>query len=54
MKHNRIKLIRDFFAPVTMDEMKKLTKDDMAQLGSAIAREMGLTQEQCEFELVAY
>ena len=36
------------------DECEHLTAEDRAQLGSAIAREQGLTAEQCNFELVAY
>ncbi len=58
----KIKLIRDFFAPVSMDEMKKLTPDDRTQLASAIARENGITQEMItasnpiasNWQLIAY
>ena len=52
--HKRIQLIRDFFAPVTMQEMKELSQKDLAELASTIARSHGYTQEQCEFEMVAY
>lgn len=52
-KVGRVKLIRDFFeAPAR--EVMQLSKDDMAQLGSAIARQMGLKQDDCDFEFVAY
>lgn len=54
MKHTRVKLIRDFFNPVSMTEMKALTKDDMSQLASAIARAQGIPQDECDFEFVAY
>lgn len=53
-KIGKVKLIRDFFAPVTMDEMKSLTAEDKVQLASAIAREKNLTAEQIDFELVHY
>lgn len=54
MKQTRIKLIRDFFHPVTMSEMKGLAFKDLAELGSAIARAKGLTQDDVDFELVPY
>ena len=57
MQDNRVgavKLIRDYFAPITMEQMKALTSEDRAQLGSAIAREQGLKQEQVSFEMVEY
>jgi len=53
-KVGAVKLIRDFFAPVKMDEMKDLTAKDRAELGSAIAKGKGLTQEECSFEFVNY
>lgn len=40
-----IQLIRDYFGdvrPVGMDEMKKLTKEDRAELAGAIAAQQGL------------
>lgn len=54
MKVGTVKLIRDFFAPVTLDEMRNLTPKDRQELASGIARSRGLTQEDCEFELVQY
>ena len=53
-KIGTIKLIRDFFAPVTMNEIKDLNATDRAELGSAIARSQGLTQAQVGFDLVTY
>ena len=56
-KKGSLVLIKQFFG-MTMSETKaeveKLTDVDRAQLGSAIAREQGLTQEQVSFEMVAY
>lgn len=54
MKQSRIKLIRDFFNPVTMSEMKALNAKDLAELGSAIARQKGLSQDDVDFELIPY
>ena len=36
------------------DECEKLTTLDRQQLASAIAREQGLTQDDCNFEMVPY
>ena len=53
MKHKAITLIRDFFG-ATLQEIKALTSEDRQQLASGIARNMGLTQEDCEFQFVEY
>ena len=54
MKYTTVKLVRDFYAPVSMDEMKALTSLDRQQLASGIARFQGLTQADCEFDLIPY
>ena len=36
------------------DQAEKLTPQDRAELASAVAREMGLTQDECNFTLVEY
>lgn len=51
---SRISLIREFFAPVPMDQMKALTELDREQLASAIARQKGITEEQAGFKFVEY
>lgn len=53
-KWSAIKLIREFFAPVTMDEMKALTGADRLELASGIARERGLKQDDLQFTMVTY
>ena len=58
-KYTTTTLIRNFFlanepSAKALEEIKRLTKDDKLELGSAIARSMGLTADQCDFELVAY
>ena len=53
-------LIRDFFKvsgetlPDFSRQFKMLTDLDKQQLASAIARSQGLTQDQCDFELIEY
>jgi hypothetical protein len=50
-------LIKDFFAmsaTQAVKECKELSSVERQQLGSAIAREQGLLQEQLSFELVDY
>lgn len=46
-------LIKQFFGSPT-PEIMALSKEDRVQLGSAIARQLGMVQEELEFELVAY
>ncbi len=45
-----IQLIREFFGidkrPVSMDEMKALTKADRSELGDAIALQQGLVRKE--------
>jgi hypothetical protein len=53
MKHKAITLIREYF-DATLQEMKALSGKDRQELASAIAREKGLTQADCEFELIEY
>lgn len=53
-KIGTVKLIRDEFNPVTMQEMKDLTATDKAELASAIARNKGISQEDCSFTFVNY
>lgn len=53
MKQKAITLIRQCF-DASLAEIKALTSLDRQQLGSGIARSLGLTQEECEFELVDY
>ena len=52
--NSKMKLIREFFHPVSMLEMKDLTSADRDQLASGIARSKGLSQDQLKWELVAY
>jgi hypothetical protein len=50
-------LIKQFFGLTlaqAKEENSKLTADDVAQLGSAIAREQGTPVEDLKFELVPY
>lgn len=54
---NKAALIRNFFGlsgTEAITQIKSLPEEDRVQLGSAIAREQGLTQEQVDFPLVAY
>jgi hypothetical protein len=53
MKQKAITLVRDYFG-CSLQEMKELSGLDRQQLASAIARERGISQEDCEFELIAY
>jgi hypothetical protein len=53
MKHKGVTLIWEFFG-ATLQEIKALTKDDRAQLASAIAREKGFSPGDCEFAHVVY
>ena len=43
---------------IKMNEMKvekdKLTTQDRAELASAIARQSGIPEEECDWEMVAY
>ena len=48
-KIGKIKIIRDYFDPVTMAEMKSLTPEDRTDLASGIAFHLGLTAEQLDF-----
>lgn len=55
--YNKAKLIRDFFGLSGSDaiiQIRALTDIDRVQLASAIARALGYSQEQCDFELVEY
>ena len=53
-KISATKLIRDEIPGVTIQEFKALPEADRLQLGSAIARNKGLTQDQLQFGLVNY
>jgi hypothetical protein len=53
MPSQKVKLIRDFFG-ATMADIKSLSPLDRDQLGSAIARQQGLTEEQAGFTFVDY
>ena len=53
MKYKSIIMIREFF-DATVQEIKALTSLDRQQLGSAIARQKGYSQQECEFEFVEY
>lgn len=56
-KISRTKLMRDFFGLSgikAIREIKGLEDKDKAELGSAIARSLGLKQTDVDFELVAY
>lgn len=46
-------LIKQFFG-ADSQEIMKLPSADRIQLGSAIARDQGLTQADCSFEIVQY
>ncbi len=56
-KIGALSLIKQFFG-MSLDQMKeersKLTQQDILQLGSAIARERGIAQEDLSFELISY
>jgi len=49
----KIKLIRDFFG-ATMSDMKNLTSKDRDELGSAIARQLGISEKDAGFTFVEY
>ena len=59
-KRTKIALIREFFGIIGSDairefrEFKQLTDVDKQQLGSGIARSMGLGVDGVDFEMVAY
>lgn len=53
MKHKAITLIREYFG-CQLQEMKALSSEDRQQLASAIAREKGYKEEDCEFKHVPY
>lgn len=59
-KFSMATLIREYFKvqgedlPSFTRQYKALTETDKLQLASAIARDKGLTQEQCAFGFVEY
>lgn len=56
-KHSKAKLIRDFFALSGADAIREiggLGDANRLQLGSAIARERGLSEAECDFTFVQY
>ena len=56
-KIGKATLIKEFFGMTAADavrEYKRLDDKDKVELASAAAREKGLTQEQCDFEMVDY
>lgn len=56
-KKGMASLIKDFFgmdAATAVKEYKQLSSEDKAQIASAIAREIGLTQDDVSFTLVPY
>jgi hypothetical protein len=50
---SKIKLIREYFG-ASVPDIKALTPDDRNQLGSAIARQMGISPEAAGFAFVEY
>jgi hypothetical protein len=48
-----VTLVRDDFK-ANMEDFKKLTAQDRIELGSGIAKNMGLTEGQLNFKPVAY
>lgn len=56
-KRSKTLLIKDFFN-LTVNEARTqimaLSELDKLQLASAIARQLGLPQDACDFEFVAY
>lgn len=57
LKQSRAGLIRNYFGLSGADairEIKALSDSDKAQLGSAIAREQGLSADDLDFDLVPY
>ena len=55
--NSKAKLIRDFFGLSGGDaivQIKALTELDRLELASAIARERGLVQTDCDFTFVPY
>ena len=52
-KISAVTLVRDFYK-ANMEDFKKLTAQDRIQLGSGIAKNMGLTDDKLNFKPVAY
>lgn len=52
--YTKIKLIKSEFPDAQIAEFKGLTEKDKLELASAIARNRGLKQDECDFEFVEY
>jgi hypothetical protein len=56
-KVGKATLIKEYFelsARDAVEAYKKLTDQDRLEIASAIARQKGLTEDQCDFQFVDY